>query len=120
MKTFSQFLTEMAQNSIKQGVRNKMGEEIGKITRGYHDSIPFQQIQKVIEKYGYQLVQEDGTPWSGFLLGGKECGSMEANNQRASIDIVRKEDKMPMNNNLILMWCRMPESGRYEITAYIS
>jgi len=120
MKTFKEFLAEMAQSvSIKQGILRSIGKEINAITKDYHQNIPFQQIKEVIEKYGYQLVQEDGTPWSGFLMGGAECGSPEASRQRATIDIVRKEDKMPMRNSLVLIWCKMP-SGSYEITAHVS
>jgi len=120
MKTFKEFLAEMAQAvSIKQGILRRIGEEINAITRDYHKQIPFRQIQEVIDKYGYQLVQEDGTPWSGFLMGGAECGSAEASQQQATIDIVRKEDGMQMRNSLVLMWCKMP-SGSYEVTAYVS
>jgi hypothetical protein len=119
MKTFNQFYVEMASNSIKSGIRSKIGNEIGTITKGFHKQIPFSAIQGVIEKYGYELVQEDGTPWSGFLVGGAECGSPEAAKQRATIDIVKKDDRTPVNNALILMWCKMP-SGNYEVVSYIS
>ncbi len=119
MRTFKKFLEMAGRNSIPAPIKSKMGNEIGVIVKGFHDKIPLSNIFAIIEKYGYQPVQEDGTPWSGFLTGGAECGSEEAKNQRATIDIVRKEDNMPMNNALILMWCKMP-SGRYEVVCYVS
>jgi hypothetical protein len=119
MKTFQQFM-EMARTMvIKPSIRSQMNREIHAITQGYHDQIPLSKIFDVLTKLGYQPVQEDGTPWSGMLVGGAECGSEQARSQVATIDIVRKEDNATMNNALYLSWCKMP-SGRYEIVSYIS
>lgn len=119
MTTFKQFFEMAGKNNIKGAIKSKMGNEIGAITKGFHKEIPLGKIMAVLEKYGYELVQEDGTPWSGFLVGGAECGSPEATRQRATIEIVQKADRTPMNNALILMWCKMP-SGNYEVVSYIS
>lgn len=71
----------------------------------YHPEIPLNDIFNVVEKYAGKVVQEDGTPWSGFLLG---------ENGDTYFDI-----KGIKNFRLRLMWYKMP-SGNYEITAYIA
>lgn len=118
MTTFKQFF-EMAKDAkIKPGIKSKMNNEIGAIAGKYYDAIPLQGIVDVLKKYGYKIVQEDGTDWSGMLLGGKECGHPEAAKQRANISIAQ-QDGILTQNTLLLMWCKMP-SGRYEIVSYIS
>ncbi|MCK9458360.1 MAG: hypothetical protein M0R80_01800 [Proteobacteria bacterium] len=119
MKTFQQFMEMARVAAIKPAIKSQMNREINAIAKGFHDKIPLSPIFAVLEKLGYQAVQEDGTPWSGMLVGGGECGSEQSRSQVANIDIVRKEDNTPMNNALYLSWCKMP-SGRYEVVAYIS
>ena len=119
MKTFQQFVEMARVGAIKPAIKSKMNNEINSIVHGFHDKIPLSPIFAVLEKLGYQAVQEDGTPWSGMLVGGAECGSEGSRNQVATIDLVRKEDNAPMNNALYLSWCKMP-SGRYEVVCYVS
>ena len=75
----------------------------------YHDSIPLGFIDFEMRANGCFLVQEDGTPWSGFL-----CGR-EA---RATFTVHNMNDQ-EVAHLLVMSWYKMP-SGRYEINAYLS
>ena len=117
MKTFNQYLETKTPN-LTQTERNKINNELHKIQQTYHPQIPLDDIFTTIHKIGCHPIQEDDTPWTGFLTGGAECGTEKAKNQRATIRIAR--DTTPLNNYLILNWCKMPTSGNYEIIAYIT
>lgn len=87
----------------------------------YHEEIPLGRIFEICQENGVKVLQEDGTPWSGFLVGGAECGSEKANSQIAHFDLAVDRDGQwnPSNNILNMTWCVMP-SGKYEIVAYVS
>ncbi len=91
-------------------VRRSMNDRIYDLTaKKYHDSIPLGTIDDILKEHGFQLIQEDGRPWDGFL-----CGR-EAN---VTFDIGVINGKVE-NAMLVLSWYRMP-SGRYEIVSYVS
>ena len=71
----------------------------------YFSSIPLDTLFMIVEtKTKSKIVQEDGTPWSGIL-----CGD----NSMARFAIAGRK------YGLFIQWYKM-ESGRYEITAYVS
>jgi len=88
----------------------------------YHTEIPLQSIFDICRKENVIAIQEDGTPWSGFLTGGAECGSEKAKNQNAKFDLAIQGvdgEYVPAENMIILNWCKM-QSGKYEIVCYVS
>ena len=91
---------------MKALVRRKIGNKLYEVTKGYHDLIPLNDINNVLKEHGYQLLQEDKTPWSGFL-----CGA----DSNCLFDI--GDDK---GSRLWLSWYKMPRSGRYEIVCYLT
>lgn len=117
MNTFKQFFQETAQPALKASERNKVNNKLHALG-SYHEKIPLQDIFDILAEIGVHAVQEDGTPWQGMLIGGKECGP-EAADQVANFYLVRTTDGSPLDNSLRLTWCKMP-SGRYEIVAYVS
>ena len=70
----------------------------------YHASIPLSTIFQICKNFDLDVVDEDGTPWSGVL-----CG--DSGHALFKIACVR--------NVVVLDWYKMP-SGNYEITCYIS
>lgn len=42
---------------------------LNELGKKYHDAIPLNRICQNLEKNGFLLLDEDGTPWSGFLVG---------------------------------------------------
>jgi hypothetical protein len=107
---------------LPQPVKNRMNKAISDLVNGtYFQSIPLDKIDDILRKNGALLLQEDGTPWSGFLMG---------RDSRATIDIGdlesgRSENRPSTfytpygNTSFVISWYKM-ESGRFEITAYVS
>ena len=127
MKLAESMLKKMIAEEIGENSKTlnaKIKKSINKVLHGfgitYHHQIPMQDIFDALNVYKIIALQEDGTKWSGWLMG--EDG-------RATIDIgpkasVREEDGeifySPYNNTmLILTWHKM-QSGKYEVVAYLS
>ena len=104
-----------------QGLRNKINKDITKLLKPtYFNSIPLKQIQKILDKNGLVLLQEDQTEWSGWLLGGTK------DTQVVTFHLGWKETKdddgryqVVPNMSLNLSYFVMP-SGKYEVIAYVS
>jgi hypothetical protein len=75
----------------------------------YFESIPLGAIFDVMKDWGFVVVQEDGTPWSGFLCGEEGQANFRFNHGEELVD----------NSMLVLTWHKM-QSGRYEVCGYIS
>lgn len=117
MKSFHQYL-EARGNELSTKEKSLINKRIADISSNYHEKIPLDDIFAALREFQVSPVQEDQTPWSGMLLGGKECGHPEAVKQRATIDLMRNGQVLN-HSDLLLMWCKMP-SGKYEIVSYVS
>lgn len=105
---------------------NKALHDLG----NYHNSFPLQQLFQAVESNGGLLLQEDNTKWQGFFSAGNaECGSHEARKQTVTISIAIKvadptytsgSKYIVADNDLVISWCKMSNSGRYEVVAYVS
>lgn len=107
--------------SIPANIRKKINNAIHDLGN-YHQEIPLQNIFDICKQYDIVPLQEDGTHWSGLLVGGAECGTEKARDQIARFDLAtRGEDGrfIPANNIIWLSWCKMG-SGKYEIVSYVS
>lgn len=80
------------------------------VGKKYHDKIPLNDIFAKCKEHGYEAVQEDGTPWSGFFVGAEG---------HATIDLKEIATDKLSRHTLSVSWYRM-QSGRYEVTAYVS
>jgi hypothetical protein len=89
--------------SSTQTIKNQINKSLSNLGT-YHVEIPLTAIFEIVSKKAGEVVQEDGTKWSGFLCG--ESG-------QATFDI------SGVKFHLFLSWYQMP-SGRYEITTYVS
>jgi len=110
--------------SMKSSARATASKAVQRILGAtYFDHVPINDIANSLKREGIVLLQEDGTEWSGFVGAGKS-GS-------ATIDIAPVESGViddlsgatlyrPYKNAmLVVAWHRM-ESGRLEVTGYIS
>ncbi len=95
---------------LPTNIRKKINSEIYGLTKVPHNSIPLGTIDDLLRENGFFLIQEDGQPWSGFLLG---------ENSHTTIDI-GSENGIVTNAVLVISWYRYSITGRYEIVAYIS
>ena len=83
----------------------------------YFDAIPLQKIFDILKKYDIIALQEDKTPWDGFLMGRESSTTFPV-----AYEASKDEDEFyePIGNaQLYLYWYRMEESNRYEINSYM-
>jgi len=82
----------------------------------YFRAIPLKQIQQVLGLHGLKALQEDQTEFSGFFCGATGDAFLDLGygdpDEDGRYEIVK-------NACLALQWYKM-ESGRYEITTYLS
>lgn len=86
-----------------QTIKNRINKELHALPV-YFSEIPLDVIFYIVKEHAGQVIQEDGTPWSGIL-----CGD----DGLASFGIAGRKFF------LFLIWHKM-NSGNYEITAYVS
>jgi hypothetical protein len=84
--------------------------KLADLSKQYHKHIPLGDVLDAAKASGLDPVQEDGTPWSGFLTGA---------DGRATIALVDRKTGKPSKRALSVQWHRMP-SGNHELNAYIS
>ncbi len=79
----------------------------------YFPKIPLDDISKILATKNVHIMQEDNTPWSGFLMGAR-------GNESFALAFKIGNRYVPINNSvLVLSWYKM-QSGNYEINAYVS
>lgn len=128
----NKILVDMGQRrtrQLPQSDKRAIGEELGLINRTYWESIPLKEIFDTLERHGVVPLQEDGTKWSGFLSGAKECGS-GSENQRALFRLALRNQEGAWelsSSTLSLTWCTINRSSeangykpKFEIVSYVS
>lgn len=87
-------------------LRNRTNRALTPFNRNYFDAIPLSDVFNTVENImGGRIVQGDGTPWSGLLLGEDGRAQFQISGFRTA--------------SLYMSWHKM-ESGRYEIVTYVS
>jgi len=107
LKRLRKIATE--ETKIDTKVRKLINSELATFCKTYYDQIPLTEIFDILKKNNIIVIQEDGTPWSGFLMG---------NNSSTTFDL-KIDGKNIENSILSLSWYKM-ENGRFEINAYLS
>ena len=106
---------------VKTRVKNEL-HAIG-LKRWPH--IPLDEIFWTLDKNGLMPLQEDGTRWTGMLMGGKGCGEEGAETQRATFPLAmmsaNDSGEFIMTNTAVqLSWCLISQSPpRFEIVVYM-
>lgn len=106
---------------INPAIRKKLNKVVAAALPGnYYEHIPLEQIDNVLRKEGYLLIQEDNTEWSGMLLG----ADAEAFFGIGKLSTERTVNGLSMyspvsNSGLRMTWYQM-SSGKYEIVKYIT
>ena len=121
-KSQNDMIVDLAGKSVNIPTKNR--RDINKSIHdlgSYHKQIPIDSIFDILKNNGVIPIQEDGTYWSGLLIGGKECGDEGTKDQVALIDLAIKIDEkyFPCKQKLSISWCVMP-SGKYEIVCYLN
>jgi len=106
---------------LKAGVRNKLNTRITKLLKPtYFDKIPLQLIFDILEEFYVVPLQEDNTPWDGFLLGRQGRTSIALAPKSSEVNDGALTFYTPfVNASLVITWYKM-QTGRYEVVAYVS
>lgn len=107
---------------LPNSIRKTLSDGVANVLRpNFFDRIPLQDIFDVFASQNVMAIQEDGTKWDGFLVGGAECGSDKTRDQVMNVPLAIKTEGVwkVTNTHLYLSWCKMP-SGKMEVTGYIS
>lgn len=119
---WKQILSQKTMNRMDKKIKRLITNEISPIMTKYYDNVPLGEIFAIFHKYGIYPLQEDGTPWNGFLSGKKECGTNEANNQRIIFDLGMKVNNVMVmidDCKFLLSWCSLG-SGKLELNGYLT
>lgn len=110
----------LKEKNLPASIRRKINNALHDLGN-YHQDIPLTEIFDICDNNGVIAIQEDGTRWSGLLLGNAVCGSEKARSQNALIHLALKEGDayIPTSNALNISWCTMEPSGRYEVVCYV-
>jgi hypothetical protein len=122
VKKLDNFLNEAKQRRLTQPVIKRINKEIHKFVKDtYYKSIPLGDIFDACRKFGVVVLQEDQTQWSGFLLGGTkkteqvhfDLGWLDSRDADGRYEVIP-------NAMLNLSYYKMPQSGNFEVLAYVS
>jgi hypothetical protein len=107
--------------TLKVALRKKVGKEIIKFTSGiYFKDIPLKGLFNILKKHGLVPLQEDDTEWSGMLSGDAETVIFPLASKDSEYTDNGATRYIPFTNAaLYLQWYKM-QSGKYEITTYVS
>ena len=105
------------QISMNRTTKNRINRKIHSATANnqYHDTIMLGAVCNILNEYGYDIIQEDYTPWDGIICG----ASGQAYFDIALNPITDTECTVVKNARLAHSWHKM-SSGRYEIVSYVA
>jgi hypothetical protein len=112
----------VSKRKLSSSERNKANKEIQKVLKKtYFSSIPLNEIEKALNKFGLTMIAEDYKGWSGFLTGGVD------KTEQVYFDLGWMDEKGLIDNTfkvvpnamLAMTYYKMP-SGKYEVIAYIT
>lgn len=107
-------------SKMKAAERSKLNRALNEALPGnYYESIPMEEVQSALQKEGYVLIQEDGTKWSGMLMGDDSNTIFEIGKLSEGRMVNGLATYKPVPNaGLFMSWYRMP-SGKVEIVKYV-
>jgi len=103
---------------IPKKIKTKLNKELGVISSYKWDSIPLDKIFETLHREGYYPLQEDDTPWSGFLCGRDGHMFLDIGHDTYERNGLVFYEHVK-NCCLAVSWYKF-ETGRYEVLAYVS
>ena len=113
-KKFNQRIDEAVGMKMPAKIKNKVGRSVNSIAKqNYWNRLtePLDNVDDVLMKEGYMLANEDGTRFAAIFTG--EDGN-------SLIDIADSNGNIVSNTALSFSWHKMPKSGRWEVTMYMT
>lgn len=96
--------------------RWKINNKLYPLTRVFHDQIPLDKVQSILEDFDIVLLQEDNTKWSGFLCG-RDSNTIFALGLKSSVNDHGVYEQI--DNYLYFSWYRHDTTDKYEINMYL-
>ena len=111
-----------AEHNISAKVRNSINKKLQKALKQiYFRKIPLRTIFEILESEHVVPVMEDGTYWEGLLLGRESREVFELADDSYFLPVGNSKVYAPYTNcMLVLSYYKMPETGNYEVIAYVS
>lgn len=111
-----------AERKLQAKVRNSLNKKLQKVLKQtYFSKIPLKDIFEILESEHVVPVMEDGTYWEGLLLGRESREVFELADDSSFLPIGNSKVYAPYTNcMLVLSYYKMPETGNYEVLAYVS
>jgi hypothetical protein len=99
--------------------RKKINRELSALPN-YHQGIPLDLIENILEKYGLLPLQEDNTAYEGIFTGEEGRAQLAIGFINTAHDENGISAYTPIDNSMLIMtWYKMG-SGKYEIVSYLS
>jgi hypothetical protein len=109
--------------AIQGPTRTRVKNELHAISSKKWPYIPLDRILWALRKNDLVPLQEDGTVWSGMLMGEKECGAPGSEDQYADFPLAKltSDGELHITNASVhLTWCLFNSNTRsFEIVVYM-
>ena len=120
MKTYKEIL-ETKKHAMNATIRRKIGVELRKVLKPtYFKEIPLQDIFDILDKFNIVPLQEDGTYWSGMLIGGTKKTEQVYFDLGVKSEIDKNKRYPKINNASLALSYFVMSSGKYEVIGYIA
>jgi len=106
---------------LDSSTKSKINKDLDELNSPpYFKEIPLQDIFDILERHGVVALQEDNKKWGGMLIGEDASTIFDiaplSSEEQKDYGIVYT----PYDNVVLqLSWYKMPETGNYEIVAYV-
>lgn len=108
----------MKAKAIPVNIRRKVNAKLYEISKVRHDHVPLDAIDKALRIGHLQMIQEDGTPWSGLISLPYE------KNVTVQIDLYYHDPDPKslgwLSKNTLILGLYRFKSGRIEVNTYVS
>lgn len=102
--------------------RQQINAQLRELTKDLLTEVPLEEIDQILQQHGYLMIQEDGTPWSGFIMAPTEKYT------RVTIEIAPigedtgdpNQMRQPVGNAMLVLGIYKHPTGRLEVDAYVS
>lgn len=108
----------MKAKAIPVNIRRKVNTKLYEISKEKYFNVPMTAIAKALKIGNLEMLQEDGTPWSGFISLPYE------KNVTIQIDLYYHDSDPKslgyLSKNMLILNLYRFKSGRIEVNAYVS
>jgi hypothetical protein len=111
------FMVDLAGESVKlpKNTRTLINTKLQQLCKTYYSEIPLDDIFDILKRSYIEVIDEEGSPWSGFLTGRDGKTTFEL----AMLD-TKSNKYLPIEDSVLWMSWYKTQSGNYEVNCYLS